>query len=74
MFTGLDVETLALWNNKPVIKHHNLGTISEIVNEKLKSSNDKSVQKKISKDTYIDDVIPILIPALIEKINKINEI
>jgi hypothetical protein len=84
MFITLDVETLALWNDKPVIKHHNLGTIREIVNEyknKGKSGISKSsisksrkiLKKHITEDEIIDDVIPILIPALITLIEKKNE-
>ena len=62
IFNSFDVETLVLWNHKPVIKHYNLGTIREIIG-KLDNINNNKISEDFTK---------YLIPKLIEIINKIN--
>ena len=68
MFTALDVETLALWNNKPVIKHHNLGSIRDILKETgLKNKDIEDIHKNKNLEFYTT-----FITQLITKIKKIN--
>jgi hypothetical protein len=62
VFNTYDVETLVLWNHEPVIKHHNLGSIRDIIGNihNLNKNNE-------------NDFTTYLIPKLIEMINKINK-
>lgn len=64
-FLSYDVETLVLWDHTPVIKHHNLGTIRDIL-------KDAGLTVKDMKDKNISSFYKIVISKLIEKINKIN--
>ena len=64
VFNSLDVETLVLWNHKPVIKHYNLGTIREIIGD--------NIDNNIDNKTKENDFTTYLIPKLIEIVNKIN--
>lgn len=60
-FYMYDVESLILWNHKPVIKHYNLGTIAEIIKDlKINSTED------------YETIIESFIPKLIDKIKNIN--
>jgi hypothetical protein len=61
VFNSYDVETLVLWNHEPVIKHYNLGTIRQIIDN-------------TNKNNLENDFIKYLIPKLIDKIEKINKI
>ena len=69
-----DVETLVLWDHAPVIKHHNLGTIREILKETGLTDKDIKDKYKDVKDKYdtFNYFYKYFIPKLIEKINKIN--
>jgi hypothetical protein len=61
-FDGWDVETLVLLNDKPITKHHNLGTIRELLNitkDKKLNSNDEINYSK-------------LVSSLIKKIKEIR--
>jgi len=64
-FIDYDVETLVLWDHKPVIKHHNFGTIKEIL-------TGLGVKDKDMKNKNISYFFELVIPELIKKINKIN--
>ncbi len=59
-FLGWDVETLVLSNSKPIIHHHNLGTIRELLNLSKKDSDKKINYSK-------------LVSKLIEKISEIRK-
>ena len=60
-FYAYDVETLVLWNHKPVIKYYNLGKIKDIIRE----SGIKGKLTKTSSDYY-----KTFIPKLIDKIKQ----
>ena len=59
-FLGYDVETLVLWDHTPVIKHHNLGTIRDILKESGLS------------DKTLSYFYENFIPQLIKKIDTMN--
>jgi hypothetical protein len=59
-FMGWDVETLVLSNSEPIIKHHNLGTIRELLNIPKKSDEYINYNKLVSK--------------LIQKINEVRKL
>ena len=61
VFNTYDVETLVLWNHEPVIKHYNLGTIRQIID----NTNENNLENDFTK---------YLIPKLIDKIKTINKI
>ncbi len=48
-FIGWDVESLVLSNDTPIIKHHNLGTIRELLNISTKDKVDINFSKLVSK-------------------------
>ena len=62
-FLSYDAETLCLWNHKPVIKHHNLGTIREII-------HNAGIKGKLTK--HYNEYLHKFIPKLIEKIKSLN--
>ena len=59
-FDGWDVETLVLSNSEPIIKHHNLGTIRELLNITKKDNDRINYSKLVSK--------------LIQKINEVRKL
>lgn len=63
VFWSFDVESLVLWDHTPVIKHHNLGTIREIIKE-------AGVKGKLTKE--YDSYLSVFIPKLIEKITELK--
>ena len=67
-FLDYDVETLILWDHTPVIKHHNLGTIREILKDS--GLTDKDIKDNDDNLSYFYEHF---IPHLIKKINKIND-
>jgi hypothetical protein len=58
-FMGWDVETLVLLNDKPIIKHYNLGTLRELLNIPKNKEHEINYSKLVS--------------ALIKKIREIRE-
>jgi hypothetical protein len=58
-----NVSSLVLWNHTPVIKHHNLGTIKEIIKE-------AGVKGKLTKE--YDSYLAVFIPKLIKKIKELK--
>ena len=66
---GYDVETLVLWDHTPVIKHHNFGTIKDILKESGLTDTDITDIKDKEDLTYFYENF---IQQLIKKINKIN--
>ena len=69
VFIMYDVETLCLWDHTPVIKHHNLGSIRDILKETgLKNKDIEDIHKNNNLEFYT-----IFITQLIEKIKKINK-
>jgi len=67
-FNTYDVETLVLWNHKPVIKYYNLGKISDIIHD---SDIKINIHKKYNN---YSDYIDKFIPKLIQKIQNIKAI
>jgi hypothetical protein len=61
-FTGWDVETLVLLNDKPITKHHNLGTIRELLNIPKDKKQNSNYEIDYSK----------LVSSLIKKIKEIR--
>ena len=68
-FTGWDVETLVLSNSTPVITHHNLGTIGELLNIKKKKEKDDGFGA-----SYVDINYSKLVSKLIQKINEVRKL
>ena len=66
-FLGYDVETLVLWDHTPVIKHHNFGTIRNILKES--GLSDKDIKANDDNFSYFYENFT---SQLIKKINKIN--
>jgi hypothetical protein len=66
-FNDYDVETLVLWDHTPVIKHHNFGTIRDILKDS--GLTDKNIKNYDDNLSYFYEKF---IPELIKKINKIN--
>jgi hypothetical protein len=63
-FLGWDIETLVLSNDAPIITHHNLGTIRELLN----------ITKKTDKNTKVDINYSKLVSKLIQKINEVRKL
>ena len=66
-FIMYDVETLVLWDHTPVIKHHNFGTIRDILKES--GLTDKDIKDN---DYNLSYFYKHFIQQLIKKINEIN--
>jgi hypothetical protein len=66
-FIMYDVETLVLWDHTPVIKHHNFGTIRDILKDS--GLTDKDIKDNDDNLIYFYEHF---IPHLIKKINVIN--
>jgi hypothetical protein len=66
-FIMYDVETLVLWDHTPVIKHHNFGTIRDILKDS--GITDKDIKNNDDNLSYFYEHF---IQQLIKKINLIN--